>query len=410
MDRHQDLCLVGFSHRTANVAVRESFSLQEGEMREYLAAHREQSELDEAMILSTCNRTELLVVGGEEQDLPAFAKEGLLKGMPEEHVYVFRGIDAILHLFRVSSGLDSLVLGETEILGQVRRAATVAEECGTLGTYLRPLVEHALATGKRVRAETELGQGTLSVARVGVDVAKQAFGSLSNNRALVIGAGETGLLVAKHLRDEKIAGIDFANRTLSRAEAATEEFGGQALTLDQIPTVIGNADIIVVCIDGGVTALQVEHFKNVRKDEPQLVIDLSVPRAVDPKIASLPGALLYDMDDLGPVVEANRKARGEASGASSEILVGQVHKFLSLQTYASFSPAIAELNSRFDAVRDEALEQTTEGSPTEREVALSRELSRRLLSLALEQLKLSARYTTSEESLERDYQRFMNSL
>lgn len=412
MDTLSELLLVGLSHRTAPVAVREQYAVKPEDLKGCLRGLTGSEEVQEAVVLSTCNRTEALVLTTDADALAA-VRQRLFRNIADEHLYVFRGVHAVMHVLRVASGLDSLVLGESEILAQTRRAFEAAREAGTAGKLLGPLGQHALETGKRVRSETELGRGSLSIARIAVDVVQHAFGDLSDNRALVVGTGETGLLVAKHLRDAGIARLDFANRTVARAEEATREFGGEAFGLDRLSEATRRNDIVVVCVDGapGLVDEQTLDLRSLkRRDQPLLVIDLSVPRAVSQELQGRRGLLLYDLDDLQPVVERNRRARGDASRASADILVGEVHKFLSLRTYAAFSPAIAGLHQRFGELREEVLDHVTEGKATPRELELAHELGKRLLDLALEQMKEGARRSRSAEALGREYDRFLEEL
>ena len=413
MDAHLGLCLVGLSHRSAAVAVRERYAVQPEDAPACLQGLTDGTTIAEAFLLSTCNRTEALVVAAGADDPEPAVRLQLFRNLADEHLYVFRGVHAVIHLFRVASGLDSLVLGESEIQSQVKRALEVGRSAGTIGELLLPLVTQALTVGKRVRSETEVGLGTLSVAKVAVDVAQRAFGNLASNRALVIGTGETGLLVARHLKSVGVGALDFANRTLERAQDATGELGGRAYALDQLPEALRGADVVVVCIDGGGAVLKREHVNRRARggrDRPLLVIDLSVPRSVDPAVAGLDDVLLYGLDDLQPVVERNLRSRGEATETSSQILVAEVHKFLARRTYAAFSPAIAELPGRFKELREAVLDGVTGGKATPRELELAHELGKRLLDLALNKVKEGARRSRSTAALEAEYQRFLENL
>lgn len=411
MDTLQDLCLVGLSHRSAPVAVRERYAVQPGDARECLEELCRDEAILEATLLSTCNRTEVLVLGKGVDAAAATIRRQLFRNLDEQHLYEHRGVHAVMHLFRVASGLDSLILGESEILAQVKRGLETARLAGTLGEHLQPMLTQALQVGKRMRNETEIGQGTLSVAKVAVDIAHRAFGKFGDKRGLIVGAGETGLLVARHLRDAGIGGLDFVNRTADRAENAAAEFGGTAFRLDELAAAVAGADLVVVCVDGGAGLVTPAHFAGRRnRDRPTLVVDLSVPRAVLEAVADLPNLLLYNLDDLEPVVERNRRARGEASVASSEILVAEVHKFLTLRTYAAFSPAIADLRQRYDEVREEIVDEICQEQASPRELQLAHELSKRLLDLSLEKMKEGARRARSEESLDREYQRYLQDL
>jgi glutamyl-tRNA reductase len=319
----------------------------------------------------------------------------------------------LIHVFRVASGLDSVFVGESEVLAQMKRGMEAARVARTLGPTLQALLQQALHVGKRVRSETEVGQGTLSVARVAVDVAAHAFGNLDRCRAWIVGAGETGLLVARHLVDRGLRHPTFANRTLDRAREAASEFGGRAVALDAIEALSGEADLVVTCVEGLSVSIdaQLLDVRVLRKrDRPLLAIDLSVPRAIDPGLAKLPNVLLYDLDDLQRVVHANRKGRDVAIEGTAEILVSELHKFLSLRAYASFTPAIAAMRERFERVREDVLDSVAGSRTDKKDIEIAHELTRRLLDVALVQMKEGARATSSEETLDREYQRFLQGL
>lgn len=410
MDGLQELTLVGVSHRTAPVAVREGCAVGPDELQARLEALVSEDTVAEAAVLSTCNRTEAILIARPGTDAAGSARRVLFSDTAADHLFVHRGVHAVMHLFRVASGLESLVLGESEILAQTKRAYETAVAAGTAKKVLDPLLRQALQVGKRVRRETELGQGTLSVARVAVDVAQHAYGDLANNRAMIVGAGETGRLVARHLASAGVGVIDFANRTLERAVEAAAEFGGEAIGLEDLGQRAPKADVIVVCVDGDGGLLSPDSLDNRllgRRDQPMIVIDLSVPRAVDPSLGEHRSVLLYDLDDLGPIVERNRQGRDDASAATAEIVVAEVHKFLALRTYAAFSPTIAELRRKFELAREEILERFARGDADQREIELAHALEKRLLDLALETLKEGARRSRSEEAIDREYQRFL---
>jgi glutamyl-tRNA reductase len=264
-----------------------------------------------------------------------------------------------------------------------------------------------------VRSETALGRGTLSVARVAVELAARVYGSFESCRALVIGAGETGVLVARHLKELAVAELTFANRTPERARAAAAELGARACGIDALAAEVARADLVVACVESAGAALtpaDLDRKLLARRDRPQLLIDLSVPRAVAPELAQLDNILLYDLDDLARVVEENRRGRELATEGTADILVAELHKFLALRTYAAFTPAIEELRRRFDAVRDEVLDAAAGSAASAEQVRLAHELARRLLDVALDQMKDSARRTRTTEALGTEYQRFLDSL
>lgn len=407
------LTLVGVSHRTATLEVRERYVVSGADLSGCLAAIAGIAGVEEAFVLSTCNRTEALVVGDPGSDPSPSLRAHLFRNLPEEQIYVWRGVHALIHVFRVAAGLDSMVVGESEVLGQMKRGFDSAQAAKTLGPMLRSLLPQALHVGKRVRAETELGHGTLSVARVAVDVASQAFGRFEDCRALVVGAGETGILVARHLKERGLRSIAFANRTVERAREAAEELGGEASGLDDLPSLVSRADVVVTCIEGSGAELGEASFDRrtlKRRDRPLLAIDLSVPRAIERKVGRLPNVLLYDLDDLQRVVASNLKGRGDALEDSSGILVAELHKFLALRAYASFTPAITSMRQRFEKVRDEVLDSVAGASSDKKDLEIAHEMCRKLLDVALDHMKEGARATSSEDAIQREYRRFLAGL
>ena len=407
------LTLVGISHRTAPLDVRERYVVSGTDLSGCLAAVSLVAGVEEAFVLSTCNRTEVLVFGDPDIDPAPHLRAHLFRNLPDEQVYVWRGVHALIHLFRVAAGLDSMVVGESEVLGQMKRGFDAAQAAKTLGPMLRALLPQALHAGKRVRSETGLGQGTLSVARVAVDVGSQAFGRFETCRALVVGAGETGILVARHLADRGLRSLTFANRTVERAREAAAELGGRAFGLDDLSSLVSEADVVVACVEGAGGELGMHTFDRralKRRDRPLLAIDLSVPRAIDPAIAGLPNVLLYDLDDLQRVVAANLQGRGEALEESSGILVAELHKFLALRAYASFAPAITAMRERFEKVREEVLDSVAGSRTDKKDLEIAHELCRKLLDVALDQMKEGARATSSEDAIQREYRRFLASL
>lgn len=413
MESVRDIYLVGLSHRTATVAARERYSVKPEGLNQCLKDLVAGTEVEEAVVVSTCNRTEVMVRAKAGTSPIDFVQRTLFRNAEPGQVYLYEGLHAVIHAFRVAAGLDSLVLGESEILGQVRRAQDAAKAAGTLGELLKPLLAQSLVVGKRVRTDTEIGQGSLSVARVAVGVAQRAFGKLDNERALVIGAGETGLLLAKHLAAAGMTTIDFANRTLLRAEEAAAEFGGTGYGLDELTTAISLADVVAVAVDGApdlvhASILDLKALR--RRDMPLFLLDLSVPRAVAQDVIGLDQAITYGLDDLAKVVESNRAERSTSISQADELIVHEVHEFLARRAYALFSPTLAGLSQHFESAREEILDQVTGGQAQPREIELAHELSKRLLHLSQSQFKDGMRRVRSEAALDAEYQRFLENL
>jgi glutamyl-tRNA reductase len=407
------LVLVGLSHRTAPVAVRERYAVSHEDLPACIRGLIQAPEVSEAAVLSTCNRTEVLVTGNKDADLEAVVSRSVFRNLESNHVYAYEDVHAVIHLFRVTSGLDSLVLGESEVLGQVKQAHELGSKEGTIGELLDPLLQQAMQVGKRVRRETEIGDGTLSVARLAVDIGARVVGSFSKRHAVILGAGDTGLLVARHLRDRNLGRLTLANRTYQRAVDAAPALQAEPCRVEDLGHHIQRADLVFTCIEGGDLELGEETFPKrvlARRDRPLFVADLSVPRAVNPDVRRIEQVLLYDMDDLSKVVEANRRRRSDAAGGSSTILVAELHKFLTLRTFASFTPAIERLRERFETTRDQTLDEVAGPRSSSEALELTHLLTKRLLDVALSQMKHSARHTRSEELLSREYERFLKDL
>ena len=413
MDSVDDLVLVGLSQRTAPLEVRERYALAPSDAPELVRQLVSSDAIDEVAIVSTCNRTEVIASGPDGAAAVALIRSTLLRNIDEAHVYSFAGIHAIMHLFRVAAGLDSMVLGESEILGQIKRSYEVSKAAGATSKLLEPLMSQALVVGKRARNETSIGLGTLSVVRVGLEIASRALGRFDGRTAAVVGAGETGMLAAKHLLEAGIADLSLLNRTLQRAETAALELGpiAKALSLDSMGAELTRADLGVVCVDGApalITPQSLDQRALSRRDQPLVLLDLSVPRAVDPAVGQMDGVLVYDLDALLPIVEENRQGRTAAAEEVAGILVTEVHKYLSLRTYASFTPAIAGLKESFKEERESIIDRVTKGQATPRELELAHAMEKHFLGLALTQLKASARHTRSEQALDRTYRRFVD--
>ena len=407
-----EIAVVGLSHRTASLELRERVAVGGAELPGVLAELADSPDVAEACLLSTCNRTEVLCVARGALD-PTSRIAGRLFPGAGDALYVWRGVHAVMHLFRVAGGLDSAVVGESEVLGQLKRAYETARRVGSAGPVLVPLLTQALRVGKRVRRETSIASGSLSVARVGVDLARHAFGELAKCRATILGSGDTGRAVARRLIELGCTRIAFANRTREHAEHAAKELGASAHGLDELPGLLAATDLFVAsveCSEPLVLAPSFDRKALAERDRPLLALDLSVPRAVDPEVARLEGLLLYDLDALRPELERTRESREQAVELCSAILVSEVHKFLALRTYASFSPAIAELRRRFEATRDAVADSVLGSHASPREVELAHELGRRLLDIALDQMKDGARRARSEEALDREYRRFLENL
>ncbi|MFL5951513.1 MAG: glutamyl-tRNA reductase [Gaiellaceae bacterium] len=348
--------LVGISHHQAPVELRERAALDPERAREL--ALRLAGEQGEAACLSTCNRTELYLAdeSGDEAERKAEAALLALEQELGPSLYRLRDEAAALHLFRVASGLDSMVPGEGEILGQVR----VAHEIGATGPILDRLFRDALHAGKKARTETAIGESPASVSSAAAALAEQVFGELTGRSVLVVGAGEAGELAIKSLvaRGAVIAFV--ANRTSARAQELTQRFGGQPLSLDAVPPSLEHVDVVLSSTSAPgwtLTRRDVEQTLQARRGRPLFLIDLAVPRDLDPEIHDLDGCYLYDIDDLEAVVAETLAGRRREAERAETIVAAEAERFREWQASLDVVPAIASLRARAEEIRNAELER-----------------------------------------------------
>jgi glutamyl-tRNA reductase len=346
--------LVGVSHHGAAVELRERVALR---LEEAAAVAAElAASADEAVCLSTCNRTELYVAHEEEAGAEAAATAVLMEREPELAGALYRLHDeaAALHLFRVAAGLDSLVPGEGEILGQVRAAF----EVGSTGAVLDRLFRQALSAGRKARSQTAIGESPASVSAAAAALAQQVFGDLAGKRILLVGAGKVSEQAARNLisRGAQIAVV--ANRTLDRATALAERFGSAALPLERVEDELARADVVVSSTGSGGFVLhrdQLERAMRARRGRPLFLIDLAVPRDVEPAINELDGCYLYDIDDLEAVVAESLGARRREAALAEKIVANEAERFRTWQASLDVVPAIASLRARAEEIRQREL-------------------------------------------------------
>ncbi|MBZ9753300.1 glutamyl-tRNA reductase [Deinococcus sp. HMF7604] len=306
-----DIAVVGLNHQTAPVEVRERAAVragEEGPLLAHLARHAQ-----EVMLLATCNRTEVYLAGLTGDPLAAF--EGAWGHALDGHLYVHRGEAAVTHLYRVAAGLDSLVIGETQIQGQVKRAWQDARARGLTGTTLNKVAQGALAAGKRVRFETGMSDKVVSVSSAAVELAQAALGGLAGRTALILGAGETAELTLTHLRAAGVDDVIVVNRTAERARQLAEKLGGRACAAEYLHEVLPEADVLIASSAAPHYVLHgdgVQAALRQRPGRPMFLIDISVPRILDPDIAGVPGAHLHNLDDLTGIVARNMASRRAA--------------------------------------------------------------------------------------------------
>ncbi|MEE2729299.1 MAG: glutamyl-tRNA reductase [Pseudomonadota bacterium] len=370
------LLAYGINHRTASVDMREKLAFSPERVCSALNEVREQARLREVAILSTCNRTELYCCVDNEDSSTLLTWLGRHHALPIEQisrcVYEFWNEAAVRHLMRVASGLDSMVLGEPQILGQLKTAYSAAQEARTVGPELGRLFQHSFSAAKQIRTETGIGTNPVSVAFASVKLAKRIFSDLSDTSALLIGAGETVELVARHLVEQGVKHITVANRTLSRANALAEEFRGHAITLSDIPLALPQADIVISSTASPLPILgkgAVEHALKLRKHKPMFMMDIAVPRDIEEEVGELADVYLYTVDDLQQVVEENRRQRQEAASKAETLVDACMSQYMDSLKSLDAVEAIRGYRDKLETVRltelERALQQIRSGSDPE---------------------------------------------
>ncbi len=356
------LCVVGISHRTAPVALREQLAVPDAIVVERLLAARALDGVQEALLLNTCNRVELYAVVDNDELSPLVGwlanapAGGQLAAQLRQSIYRHESNAALHHLFRVASSLDSLVVGEPQILGQVKQAFQQAVDTGTAGPLLSRALSRAFAVAKRVRSETEIARHSASVASAAVDLARHIFGGLEGREVLIVGAGKMGDLSARHLRSAGVARLTVVNRSIDRARALAERIEGQAAEWSQLDALLGKADI-VLCSTGApepvITAEQVQRVMRARRGRWLFFIDIAVPRDVDPKVGALENVYLYDVDALAKVVQGNRADRAREASTAEALVQVELERYVAAERVDEVVPLIKALRAHFLRVAEE---------------------------------------------------------
>jgi len=362
-----DIYVIGINHKTATVDQRECVAVSPSDMTSLLQIIRSAGHWSEVVGLSTCNRTEWYVVGPNKPNYMQCLRTllnitgGVESWSDPEITYVKRHTEAVNHLFRVAAGLDSQVLGESQILGQVKDAFTVAMETDTTGPILNNLFQTAFHVGKRVRSETDVGGGAVSVSSAAVELASKIFSDLSRRNALLIGAGETGELTARHLKSREIRTLYITNRTFERAESLAKDLGGHALPYDSYDRQINEVDIVISATNSSEYTVSREMLKDVlpsRNHRPLFFIDIAVPRDIDPELNKLDNVFVNDIDDLNTIVNKNLDLRREEVPAAQQIIDGEVACFAEWLKTLEVKPVIASLHKKFEALRKREVEKS----------------------------------------------------
>ncbi len=354
------LLITGVSHKTAPVEVRECLAFREDALPASLADLRSRPGIAEAVILSTCNRVEITVTTEDSAD-PQAIVDGFLSDnkcvSPESidpHLYRHEGRDAIHHLFRVAASLDSMVIGEPQILGQLKTAYAAAKDCGAVCGWLDGLMTRAFSVAKRVRSETGIGQMAVSVSYAAVELARKIFGSLSNRTVMIVGAGKMSELAARHLRRSGASHVFVTNRTHERAVEMAKLFQGTPVEYTRFVAMLPEADIVIASSGAPHYILRKEDMQRViaaRRNKPMFLIDIAVPRNIEPSINDLDNVFLYDIDDLQEVVNANLRERMKEADHAEALVADEVERMMARLKVAEVTPLIVGIQEQLEQIR-----------------------------------------------------------
>jgi len=395
------LFAVGLSHRTAPVELRETVDFARKGLGHALAELSGRGAGRELVVLATCNRAEIYAVGDTDETAEHVGRffseyHEIPHDRVREHLYIYRGPDAARHLFRVAAGLDSLVVGEPQILGQVKAAYGVASDGQFTAALTNRLFHSAFTVGKRVRSETGLGEGAVSVSYAAIALAKKIFGDLKGRAVLILGAGEMAKLTGIHLQSQHVKQITIASRTLATAQGLAARLDGVAAPWERIDQALSSADIVVTATGASepvLTRTRVDEVMRHRRNRPLFVIDIAVPRDVDPAVGQVDQVFLYNIDDLRTIVQENLARRGAELARAEAIVDEEVAKYSAWMQSREIVPTVVALRQRFEAIRRaelERLEPKLAGLPPEaraRVDEVTRLIVEKLLLTPTEQLK-----------------------
>jgi glutamyl-tRNA reductase len=360
-----DIVLIGLNHKTASVEIREKLYYTLDEARPILPELIHQF-LKEGVLLSTCNRTEVIGIVDSENEKPSSIINYLVEHksaqdtISEKHFYTQHSFEAVRHIFEVAAGIDSLLIGEDQILKQVKEAYELAVEKETAGTVMHHLFHTALRVGKRARTETKINDGAVSVSYAAVELSEKIFADVSKKKALLIGAGETAELSAKNLFDRGVNEIVIANRTIEKAEKLANEFKGKAISLNAISEKLRDVDIVISSVNAPefiLTSAQVKKAMSQRSSKPLLIIDIGVPRNIEPSVKNIDNVFLEDMDSLELISHTNRERRVAEIPKVQKIIDEELREFIQWYQSLDITPTIKLLRDRFEEIRTNEIEK-----------------------------------------------------
>jgi glutamyl-tRNA reductase len=360
------LLITGVSHKTAPVEIRECLAFREADLPAALADLRSREGVAEAVILSTCNRVEITLTTEDSADPQAIVQsfladhKAVTPASIGPHLYRHEGRDAIHHLFRVAASLDSMVIGEPQILGQLKTAYAAAKDCGALCGWLEGLMSRAFSVAKRVRSETGIGQMAVSVSYAAVELARKIFGSLSNRTVMIAGAGKMSELAARHLRRSGASHVFVTNRTYDRAVEMAKTFQGTPVEYSRFVGMLPEVDILITSSGAPHYILHKEEMQRVisaRRNKPMFLIDIAVPRNIEPSVNDLDNVFLYDIDDLQEVVNANLRERMKEADEAESLVKEEVERMMARLKVAEVTPVIVGIQDQLEQIRAGEIEK-----------------------------------------------------
>src|SRR5262252_5705613 len=356
------LALVGLSHKTAPVEVRERLAFNNDALRLALKSLVGRQEVREAIILSTCNRVEVMAESPDDRMIREFLCDfhQITHDSVSKHLYTFKNAEAIRHVFRVAASLDSMMVGEPQILGQVKEAYRIATDVGTVGMHLNALMNRAFAVAKKVRNETGISQSAVSISFAAVELARKIFGDLTGKTVMIIGASKMGELAAKHLKRNGVSSVLVTNRTFERAVELAQVFEGAAVPFEHFTDHMVGADIVISSTGAPhfvISRTLAEQVIHRRKNKPMFFIDIAVPRDIEPAVNEIDNAFLYDIDDLQQVVDENVKDRLKEAHRAEEIIDHEVEAFCTKIQAREVVPTIVQLKDVLEKLRRDEIER-----------------------------------------------------
>lgn len=424
--------VVGLNYKTAPVEIREKLSFIESELPTAMDELKKQKSVLEDVIVSTCNRTEIYAVVDQLNPGKYFIKQFLSKWFDipvdqfENHLFIREQDHAIEHLFHVTAGIDSMVLGETQILGQVRKSFLEGQQLGTTGTIYNKLFKQAITFAKRAHSETAIGENAVSVSYAAVELAKKIFGSLKNKHVAILGAGKMGELAIQNLYGSGVSKVTVINRTFEKAQTLASKFDGDAKSMNELQCSLLEADILISstgATDYVIDYDMMKHVSRLRKADPLFMVDIAVPRDIDPRIADLPNVFLYDIDDLQGIVQANLAEREKAATEISTMIEHEILSFNEWLNQLGVGPVINALSKKANRIQEETMTSILNKMPdlTERERKILNKHTKSIInqllkdpilqakemsgsSNAQEQLKMFQRIFGIEEDVQQEYE------